>query len=83
MVSFDLLPDSTSVAHLTFGTRSRLVSQPNVRSKSYTRVMDLLVFLMVPTFALDRAAEGSKCRNRNTRLRRRANPCGARPTADA
>jgi len=36
-----------SVAHLTFCTRLRLDSKPNVRCKSYTRIIVLLVFLMV------------------------------------
>ena len=34
----------TSVAHLTFGTRSQLTSEPNVRCKSYNRIIMLLVF---------------------------------------
>jgi 3-demethoxyubiquinol 3-hydroxylase len=55
-----------SVAHRTFGPRSRLASPPNVRCKSYTRNIDLLVFLLVPTFAQARPAKGSKCRNRNS-----------------
>lgn len=56
-----------SVARLTFGTRSRLASEPNVRRKSYTRNIYVLVFLMVLTFARTLAAPGSKCQNRNTR----------------
>ncbi len=56
----------SGVAHLTFGPPVRLVSQPNVRCKSYTRTIGLLVFLMVLTFALDIAARDSKCQNRNT-----------------
>ncbi len=57
---------NTSVAHLTFGPRVRLASQPNVRCKSDTRKISLLVFLRVLTFALDIAARDSKCQNRNT-----------------
>ncbi len=49
---------SARVAHLTLGACVRLVSQPNVSCKSYTRNIGLLVFLMVLTFALDIAAQG-------------------------
>ncbi|MBA4173973.1 MAG: hypothetical protein C0511_15280 [Hyphomicrobium sp.] len=47
-------------------SHARLVSKPNVRGKSDTRTIELLVFFLVPTFAPNGAAEGSKCRNRNT-----------------
>jgi len=57
---------STSAAHLTFGPRLRQVSSPNVRCKSYTRIIELLVFLLVPTFAPNRTPGEGKCRNRNT-----------------
>jgi len=57
---------NTSVAHLTFGARLRILPKPNVGCKSYTRTMDLLVFLMVLTFAQEFVAQGSKCQNRNT-----------------
>ncbi len=52
--------------HLTFGTRVRLGSKPNVRCKSYTTIINLLVFLTVLTFAHYLAAQGGKCQNRNT-----------------
>jgi hypothetical protein len=58
---------SASVAHLTFGPHSQHGLQPNVRCESNTRIIDLLVLLLVPTLALERAAEGTKCRNQNTR----------------
>jgi len=63
---------NTSVAHLTFGTRLRLDSKPNVRCKSYTRFIVLLVFLMVLTFAPNLAAVGRKCQNLNTRATRKS-----------
>jgi len=59
-------PNRASVAHLTFGTRLRLDSKPNVRYKSYIRIIELLVFLMVLTFAQEFAAQASKCQIRNT-----------------
>ena len=57
---------NTSAAHLTLDTHLRLGSQSSVRCISCTRIIELLVFLMVLTFARDRAAVGSKCQNRNT-----------------
>lgn len=57
---------NTSVAPLTFGPRFGPGSSPNVRGVSNTRILEWLVFLMTPTFALDLAATGSKCRSRNT-----------------
>ena len=56
----------------------RLDSKPNVRCKSYSRIIVLLVFLMVLTFAPDLAALGSKCQNRNTKLTRRKSQCEPR-----
>jgi len=68
---------TSSVAHLTFGTRARLGSSPNVRCKSYTRNIVLLVFLAVPTFARALVATGGKCRNRNISAERRCEGSGA------
>ncbi len=47
-------------------SHARRVSTPNVGCKSDTRTIALLVFLVVPAFALNGAATGRKCRNRNT-----------------
>jgi len=55
-----LLIGGTSVEHLTFGTRLRLDSTPNVSCKSYTRIIVLLVFLMVLKFAPNLAAGGKQ-----------------------
>ena len=63
IVAFERAPPPASVAHLTFGSRPPWVSQPNVRCKRYTKIMTLLVFLMVLTFAPHLAARASKCRN--------------------
>jgi len=58
---------NTSAAHLTFGTRSRLGLEPNVRCISCNRIIRLLVFPMSPTLGRSGAAKGTKCRRRNTR----------------
>ena len=62
----ELLIHLTSVAELTFATRLRRTQKANVNSKSNTRINQLLVFLMVRTFALGRTEKGGKCLNRNT-----------------
>lgn len=38
--------------NLTFGTRSMSASRPNVKFENSTRIIDFLVVLLFPTFAL-------------------------------
>jgi hypothetical protein len=52
--------------HLTFGWETSPERGPNVRRKSYMRDLDLLVFLMVLTFARKLAGSGGNFQNRNT-----------------
>ena len=66
-VPFSMCRGRASVAPLTSGPRFWLGASPNVRGKSNTRNIELLVFPMSPTFVPNPAARGSKCRRRNTR----------------
>jgi hypothetical protein len=62
----------SSVASPTFASAPLLCWRANVGDKSYTRIMELLVFLMALTFAQNLAGQGGKCQNRNTRQGHRA-----------
>jgi poly(3-hydroxybutyrate) depolymerase len=59
-----------SVASATFASVLLLCWRANVEDKSYTRIMNLLVFLLFQTFAEDPASSGGKCLKRNTSLQR-------------
>ena len=59
----------TSAAHLTFGPRPRLASEPIVGCISCARFLVFPVFIMAATAAFGRAETESKCRSINTRPR--------------
>ena len=65
-------PAATSGANLTFESGLRLGSCSNVEFKSSTRIKLLLVVPLIPTFARESAAKGSKCRNRTTSQKEQA-----------
>ena len=57
----------TSGANLTFESRLTSSARSNVKFKSSTRIKNLLVVLMTPTFAPRAVSGGCKCRSRTTR----------------
>lgn len=68
------LETDTRVAPLPLGPKSQRASQPTDTGKSFPRNINVLVFLLAPTFALNRSSRGSKCRCRNTSQLGRTRP---------
>jgi hypothetical protein len=82
-----MLAIKPSGANLTFESRLTSGVISNVKFRSSTRNIDLLVILVTPTFALSMVSDGCKCRSRTTRAdlvrrQRRSDARSAKPLHD-